>query len=261
MEIGVLGGAGVAGSVTVDELRRRGHTVRALSRRSGFDVTTPHRAAQVFEEVDALVDCLNPTRTTAKPARAVLVDGLRETLNLAARHGTRHVVSLSIVGIEQLPVSYYRVKLEQEQVVREAPIAGTVVRATQFPALFDAAWNATRRLGVIPAPGGPVAPIDPRDVAAVLADAVEAGPDGPRSVTVRGPDIVDLRDVARGWKAARGSRRPIVPLPAAGGLFKAIAAGSLVDASIPASSRGWSAWLATRTDATPSSAMIQDAAE
>ncbi len=231
MEIGVLGGAGVAGSAAARELRARGHAVRVLSRRSGFDVTEP--AASALEGLDALVDCLNPSKTTTKAARAVLVDGLRATLQLAADQGVGHVVSLSIVGIDELPIGYYRVKLEQESVVHAAPIPGTVVRATQFPQLFDQAWNATKRLGLIPAPRGPVAPIDPRDVARVLADVVEEGPGGEPVRQIRGREIVDLRQLAQDWKSTQGSKRPVLRFPALGGALKAIARGDLVDESIP----------------------------
>lgn len=244
MEIGVLGGAGVAGTAAADELRARGHTVRVLSRRSGFDVTVPEASVGALEGLDALVDCLNPSKTTTGAARAVLVDGLRATLTAAAEQGVRQVVSLSIIGIDRMPVGYYRVKVEQEAVVHAAPLVGTVLRATQFPALFDQAWGATKRMGVIPAPRGPVAPIDPRDVATALADAVEAGPDGPRSISIRGPEILDLREVAADWKVTRASRRPVLPLPAVGGMLRAIADGDLVDEQLPTGTRGWSEWVA-----------------
>lgn len=234
MKIGVLGGKGVAGGAVAAELTARGHDVVVLSRRSGFDATDPAGSAAALAGLDALVDALNPSKTTERATRALLVDGLRGVLEAAAAAGVRHVVSLSIVGIDDLPFGYYRVKLEQERLVQDGPLPGTVVRATQFPALFDQAWGATKRLGVILAPRGPVAPIDPRDVAVVIANAVEAGPEqaGTR-VQVRGAEIVDLRDYARRWKQATGSRRPIVALPAVGGALKAVARGDLVDESIP----------------------------
>lgn len=238
MRIGILGGKGVAGSAVAAELEARGHDVVVLSRRTGFDVTDASASATALTGVDALVDTLNPSKTTESATRALLVDGLRATLDAAAAAGVRHVVSLSIVGIDDLPLGYYRVKLEQEALVQAGPIPGTVVRATQFPELFDQAWNATARLGVIPAPRGPVAPIETRDVAVVIADAVEAGPPAAGArVQVRGAEIVDLRDYAKRWKQAHGSRRPILPLPAIGGALKAIARGDLVDPAIPTPSR------------------------
>ncbi|MBO9532239.1 MAG: SDR family oxidoreductase [Solirubrobacteraceae bacterium] len=243
MHVGVLGGTGVAGSATVAALERRGDAVRVLSRRKGFDVTAPSPAP--LAGLDALVDCLNPSKTTAAAARAVLVDGLRETLAIAVGVGVGHVASLSIVGIDHLGLGYYRVKLEQEQVVAESGIPATILRATQFPDLFDLAWGATKRLGVIPAPRGAVAPIDPRDVGERLAELVEAGPpaDALQREAIRGPQVVDLRQVAHDWKRVRGSRRPLLPVPAFGALG-AVARGDLVDESAPTSEHGWDAWLA-----------------
>lgn len=239
MKIGVLGGTGTGGSAAVRELLERGHDVRVLSRGTGFDVTAPEASPGKLDGLEVLVDCLQPSKTSAKAARAVLVDGLGRTLNAAAAAGVGHVVSLSIVGIDGLPFSYYRIKLEQEVLVRSGPVPGTVVRATQFPALFDQAWGATKPLGTIPAPRGLVAPIAPDDMAVALVDAVEAGPGG-GDRQIRGAEIVDLRQVASDWKRARGSRRPVVPLPAVGGALKAVAAGDLVDEAIPAAPRGWS---------------------
>lgn len=233
MKVGVLGGTGTAGSAVAAALQDRGHDVVVLSRSTGFDATSPEAGASALTGLDALVDTLQPAKTTTKASRGLLVDGLRRTLELAADAGVGHVVSLSIVGIDALPLGYYRVKLEQEAVVRASRVPGTVVRATQFPQLFDQAFGATKALGVIPAPRGPVAPIDPRDVGEVIADAVDRGPAAGPLVQVRGADIVDLRDVARDWKRAHGSRRPVLPLPAVGAALKAIARGDLVDAAIP----------------------------
>lgn len=250
MRIGILGGKGTAGRAVAVELKARGHDVVVLSRRTGFDATDAAASTPALSGIDALVDTLNPSKTTEAATRALLVDGLRQTLEAASAAGVRHVVSLSIVGIDHLPLGYYRVKLEQEALVQSAPIPGTVVRATQFPELFDQAWGATKRLGVIPAPRGPIAPIQTRDVAVVIADAVEAGPTAAGArVQVRGAEIVDLRDYAKRWKRAHGSRRPILPLPALGGALKAIARGDLVDPSIPTPGRAPAAAATDKTEA------------
>jgi uncharacterized protein YbjT (DUF2867 family) len=246
MEIGVLGGRGVAGSAAVAELERRGHTVRVLSRATGFDVTADPVATEPLRGLDAIVETLNPSKTTTAAARAVLVDGVRRTLEAASAAGVKHVVSLSIVGTQAIPIGYYRVKNEQEAVVQGGPVPATIVRGTQFPQLFDAAWSATRKIGFIPALRGTVAPLDPRDLAVALADAVEAGPDGPREVELRGPEIFELTDLARSWKAANGSKRPVLRLPNVLAATRVIASGALANPAVPAATRTWSDWLAAR---------------
>jgi uncharacterized protein YbjT (DUF2867 family) len=246
MEIGVLGGRGVAGSAAVAELERRGHTVRVLSRATGFDVTADPVPTEPLAGLGALVETLNPSKTTTAASRAVLVDGVTRALRAGAAAGVGHVVSLSIVGIHDIPIGYYRVKVEQEAAVKAGPIPATIVRGTQFPQLFDAAWNATRRLGFIPALRGTVAPLDPRDLAVALVDAVEAGPDGPSEVELRGPEIIEIADLARSWKAATGSKRPVLRIPNIARATRVIASGALADLAVPAATRTWSGWLATR---------------
>lgn len=238
-----MGGRGIAGSEAAAALERRGHEVRVLARSTGVDVTTGAGVDDALTGLEAVVDCLGVEKASERAARPVLVDGLRSTLDRAAHLGVGHVVSLSIVNCDRIPMSYYRAKVAQEAVVRAAPMPGTVLRATQFPQLLDRAWRATRSAGVILAPSGLISPLDPRDVGEALADAVEAGPDGPPLRQLCGPEDLQVGAAARTWRAARGSRRPILAVPAVGGALRALAAGLFVDPSASRGTRTFAAWL------------------
>jgi uncharacterized protein YbjT (DUF2867 family) len=237
--IGILGGTGTAGRALARELAGRGHTVVVLSRHGErpVDVTRPDGLAAALAGLDAVVDTLDGPRLNPAP---VLVDGLRNVTAAAAAAGVRHLVSLSIVGIERVPIGYYRAKLAQEAVLREGPVPATVVRATQFHGLIGAAFAATARYGVLPTGRLPLQPVDPRDVAVALAEAVEAGP-GRDGDAIAGPEILRLHELARIWSAARGIRRLPVPVPALGPL-RAVARGALVDASVPRGTRTFAEW-------------------
>ena len=239
----MLGGSGTAGSQAVAALERRGHEVRVLARSTGLDVATGAGMDAALAGLDTLVDCLGVKKATERAARPVLVDGLRSTLLRAAHLGVGHVVSLSILNCDRIPMGYYRAKLAQEEVIRTAPLPGTVLRATQFPQLLDRAWRSTRLAGIIAAPGGLLSPLDPRDVGERLADAVEAGPDGPPRLQLCGPEDLQVRDIAHAWRAANRSRRPVVPVPAVGGALRALAAGLFVDTDAPRGTRTFAAWL------------------
>lgn len=246
MRVGVLGGRGTAGREVVAALERRGHEVRVLARSTGVDVTTGAGVDANLVGLDALVDCLGVKKASERAARPVLVDGLRATLERAAHLDIGHVVSLSIINCDRIPMSYYRAKVAQEDIVRAAPLPGTVLRATQFHQLLDQVWRATSPAGVIPAPRGLLAPLDPRDVGEALADAVEAGPDGPPLRRLCGPEDLTVSAAARTWRTASGSRRPILLLPAVGGALRALAAGLFVDPSAPRGTRTFAAWLSER---------------
>src|SRR4051794_27314108 len=245
MRIGVLGATGTAGSAAVKELRSRGHEVLALGRRGAdrhIDVVSGEGLGEAFAGLDAVVDCLNAKGTKDAVVRPVLIDGVRAALAAAASAGVGHAVSLSIVGCARVPLAYYKVKVEQEEIVRPAALPSTVVRATQFPQLVDFTLGATRRLGIIPAPPLVLQPVDPADVAIALAEVVERGPGA--EVAVGGPEVLELRAMAHAWRAARGSRRPVVPVPALGAALTAVAAGALTDPAAARGARTWADYLA-----------------
>jgi uncharacterized protein YbjT (DUF2867 family) len=51
-----------------------------------------------------------------------------------------HLVYISIVGIDRVPMSYYRVKLEEERLVESSGLAWTILRATR-----STIWSASLR--------------------------------------------------------------------------------------------------------------------
>src|SRR4051812_33073161 len=200
MRVGVLGATGTAGSAVAAELRTRGHDVVALGRRGAdrhVDVVSGGGLDDAFAGLDAIVECLNAKGTKPAVVRPVLIDGVRAALAAAARAGVGHAVSLSIVGCDRVPYGYYRVKGEQEEVVRAAALPTTVVRATQFHQLIDFTLGSTKRLGIIPAPPLVLQPVDPADVAIALAEVVERGPGA--DAAIGGPEVLELRDVAHAW--------------------------------------------------------------
>ena len=256
MDISVIGGTGTAGRATVAALVARGHTVRALSRSAPaagvlppgvahhvVDVGSGSGLRSALDGTEVVVECVNAPPAHAAP---VLVDGVGRALAAAADAGVAHWVSLSVVGADRVPGRYYAAKLAQEAAVAQAAGVDTsLLRATQFPQLLDLVWASAWRTGVVPAPRGSLAPVDPRDLAEVLCDVAERGP-GPR-LEVGGPEAQPIAALARAWRRARGSRRPVLPVPALNAYLRAVAAGGLLPA--PGAARGvrtFDAWLRER---------------
>jgi uncharacterized protein YbjT (DUF2867 family) len=223
VNIAVPGGTGTLGRAVVGELVGRGHDVRVLSRRTPrrppagstyheVDLATGAGLDAALAGVDAVVDAVN-ARGSGRKATTVLVDGTRRLLDAEAREGVGQHVEISIVGIDAVPLSYYRAKLAQERIVEGGPVPWSIVRATQFHELLDEIFATTARAGIVPVTGVPLAPVDPRFVARVLADAAEAGPGG-RLAPVAGPRSAALGELAREWARLRHRRvLPLLPLP------------------------------------------------
>src|SRR5471030_2586125 len=116
MRIAVAGGTGTIGRRIAVALSRDGHEVRALRRGAAqypVDLTTGSGLEAALVGCDVVIDASNGP--PSRKARAVLVEGSRRLLEVEARAGVRHHVCVSIVGIEDVPMGYYRVKLEQER--------------------------------------------------------------------------------------------------------------------------------------------------
>ncbi|MFZ0004087.1 MAG: NAD(P)H-binding protein, partial [Trebonia sp.] len=165
MRIAIAGGTGTLGRPVAAELSERGHEVRVLSRHAPeyqVDLTTGAGLAAALDGCQVVVDASSsPPRTAA----AVLVAGNRRLLDAGREAGVEHHVCVSIVGCDRLPIGYYRVKTEQEDVVVQGPVPWTIVRATQFHELIAGFFGAAARYGVVPAPRGVLQPIAAADAA------------------------------------------------------------------------------------------------
>jgi uncharacterized protein YbjT (DUF2867 family) len=253
VNIAVPGGTGTLGRTVAADLAARGHDVRVLSRTPPrrplpdcthyeIDLATGAGLGGALAGVDTVIDASN-TAGNGRKAAAVLVGGSRRLLEAEAGAGVGHHVAISIVGVDVVPLSYYRAKLAQERLVETGPVPWSIVRATQFHELLDWLFGATARAGIVPANRFPVAPVDPHVVATVLADAAEAGPGG-RLAPVAGPQVRPLGELARAWARARERRAIALTLPLPGRMGRALRSGALVpgEEAVPGGA-GFGEWL------------------
>jgi len=229
MKTAIIGGTGTLGSLVLAELTQRGHDVRALSRSAPeyrVDLTTGEGLEAALAGCDVVVDASNDS---SRHAADILVGGSRRLLAAEQAAGVKHHVCISIVGCEQAPMGYYRVKTEQEQVAIHGPVPCSVVRATQFHELVLGALTAGGRWRVLPVPRARVQPIACAEVAGVVADIAEGSP-GKERIQVAGPQVTEARDLARTWRSVTGRRVALVPVAVPGKLGRALRAGVLTTA-------------------------------
>jgi uncharacterized protein YbjT (DUF2867 family) len=227
MRIAVIGGTGTLGRHVCAELAARGHEVRAVGRSSpGFpvDLTTGDGLSAALDGCTAVVDASNAT--SSKRAAQVLVEGSRRLLAAEQQARVGHHVCISIVGCERVPMGYYKVKVEQEGVVRQGGVPYTIVRATQFHELVAAALGAAGKYRVLPVPNLQLQTVAAAEVARVVAD-VAAGPPGRNRVQVAGPEVNSARELAHTWRSVTGRPALLVPLPVPGKLGRTLRDGGL----------------------------------
>lgn len=216
MRIAVAGGTGVVGRRVVDAVRADGHEAVVLSRSTGVDLTTGAGLDAALDGADAVVDTSNVSTLSADASVRFFRAATGNLVAAAARAGTRHLVLLSIVGIDRMPHDYYAGKLAQEQVVEAAAVPWTILRATQFHE-FAAQLYERARIGPLHvAPRARVQPVAAREVGAHLA-AVAAGAAQGRAADLAGPREERLDDMVKAYARRTGHRGwiPSVSLPGA----------------------------------------------
>ncbi|MFV8053272.1 SDR family oxidoreductase [Mycobacterium sp. 48b] len=215
MRIAVAGATGNIGARVVAALRGAGHEVVPISRSAGVDLSTGEGLDAALTGVQAVVDAISAPPTDRDSTVDYLGTATGNLLAAEDRAGVAHHVLLSIVGIHGIEGNpHYAGKREQEKLIEAGPVPWTIVPATQFHDFAEMVVSWTEQEGPdgLTAPIAPllVQPIDPDDVAAVLAEVVVGDPQG-RHVDVAGPQTQDLVDMARRTLAARGREVTLVP--------------------------------------------------
>ncbi|AYV49613.1 NmrA family transcriptional regulator [Caulobacter flavus] len=233
MNIVVAGGTGCVGSKLVEILRRQGHEARVAARTAGVDVLTRQGLDEVMVGADVVVDVLNSPSFDDAPAMAFFETSSRNILEAAAAEGVKHYLALSIVGCERLQASgYFRAKLAQERLIREAGVPYSILRSTQFFEFLDRVVEDSLDGDVVRLAPARVQFIAAGDVAAALADITGRAPAND-TIEVAGPDPFRLDDLVRRFLAARQDGRAVVADPQALYFGAPLTDETLIAGSIP----------------------------
>jgi uncharacterized protein YbjT (DUF2867 family) len=226
MTVAIVGGTGMLGRQVAAELEARGHKVRVLSRHAPdyrVDLATGDGLAPALAGCDVVIDASN---TSSRKPAGILVDGSRRLLEAEQAAGVKHHVCVSMVGCDQVPMSYFRVKAEQERVVSQGTVPWSIVRSTQFHELVGTVIAAAGRWRVLPMPRGVLQPVACADAARAVAGVAEGAPLN-RCFTVAGPEVSEVRDLARTWRKITGHRAALMPMPVPGTVGRALRSGTL----------------------------------
>jgi len=226
----VTGATGTLGRRVVGAATAAGHHVLAMSRRPHVGYTGVHWSQADLlsgSGIDAAVDGTDViVHCATQGTRDKDVTSMEHLLAAARRAGVKNIVHVSIVGIDRIPLPYYRTKLRVEKALETSGLPHTVLRATQFHDLIETTFSFQRFSPVVwTVRGVRFQPIDTRDVAARLVELVDAEPAG-RAPDIGGPEVHSHADLARMYLAARGGRRSVVRLPAPGRIVAGIRSGA-----------------------------------
>jgi uncharacterized protein YbjT (DUF2867 family) len=250
----VTGGTGTLGRHVVRRLRDRGAHVRVLTRGAarieggvGFltgNLLSGEGIADAVEGVDTVIHCAGESRGDELAARN-LVDA-------AKRAARPHVVFISVVGAERVPVSsrldqmmfgYFAMKKHAEEIVATSGLPWTTLRATQFYDLVFKAVEALSRLPIVPSVSGlAFQPIDSEEVAARLV-GLALGPAVGLVSDMAGPRTYSMGELLQEYLSAAHLRRWVLPLWLPGKAARAVRAGANLSPSHAVGRRSWEDFL------------------
>jgi uncharacterized protein YbjT (DUF2867 family) len=231
MDVLVTGGTGRLGRRLIQPLQEAGHTVKQMSRRGTGpggvrgDLATGRDLGTALAGAEVVVHAASDAQ--GDPWQ-VDVAGTRRLVQAVDRDRLRHLVYVSIVGVDRIPYGYYRAKFAAEQVLLASGLPVTLLRVTQFHDFVDFLLDTARRGPVLPVPmGWRLQPVDVGEVAQHVVDVVGRPPSG-GVVEYGGPEDVAAADLARAWAAARAPGAHVVATPVPGKLGAAIRDGAAV---------------------------------
>jgi uncharacterized protein YbjT (DUF2867 family) len=239
----------------VRRLRDAGCDVRVFARAAGKaedgvrfvtgDLLSDTDVGAAVDGVATIIHCAGSTKgdeiTTQKLVKA------------AARAGRPHLVYISVVGTDRMPVSgaidrmmfgYFDMKRKAEQVVASSGLPWTTVRATQVHDLILMVLEKLTKPPVVVVPSGVAfQPVDADEVAARLVELALGQPSG-LVPDFAGPRVYAMADLVRGYLGAVHRRRLLLPIRLPGEAARALRAGANLAPERAVGTSTWEAFLA-----------------
>jgi len=251
----VTGATGTLGRFVVPRLLETGVKLRVLSRRSREDadgvefvtgdLSTGEGIEAAVTGTEIIVHCAGTSKGDE--------DKARHLVRAASRAGARHLVFISVVGADRVPIAsaidramfgYFGAKLGAERVITDSGLPWTTLRATQFYESLPIVARQMAKMPVIPVPAGVrFQPVDAGEVATRLVELTLGTPAG-LVPDMAGPRIYGLADLLRGYLQARGKHRAMVPVRLPGAAARAVRAGANLAPDRAVGHRTWEEFLA-----------------
>lgn len=239
----ITGGTGFVGSAVIDELLTRGYRVHALTHRKTVEktgVTNFHGGLSDTTAIDAglagcqaVVHLVGIIRETKEQTfERIHVDGTKHVLARAQAAGVRRFIYLSALGAKADSASrYLTTKFAAEQAVRESGLDWTIFRPSVIHGpkgefvnmVADFALGRAMPYVFMPYFGvgltghtsKKLQPVDVRDVARAVADAVDRPELAGQTINLVGSQVVDWRQLYQViGETVTDTPRPSVGIPA-----------------------------------------------
>ena len=258
----VVGGSGVLGSAVVHTLQKQPVNFLIGSRNqikkdsysrvnqlmdvpwTPIDLVTQAGLSEALAGVDTVIHLASAPGKIGREFAEIVIT--RNLLKAVRQSDVKHLIYISIVGVDKIQYGYYKAKREAEVLIQESRVPYSILRATQFHDLIDFAIG---KLMSLPVGFMPKKLLDqPIDVAPVAHELYRLGQSGAQQTILNlgGPEVHDMGTMTQLWMKYRHVAKPIIPIPIIGGVMKSFATGEHICPEKAVGSTTWEEYLAKR---------------
>lgn len=170
----------------------------------------------------------------------------KNLLNSIEKANVKHLVYISIVGIDRIPFSYYEGKLECERLIEASGIPYTILRATQFHDLVDAVTSKLLTLPIAVVPKAlKIQPIQVEAVAEELNKIVQRSPLN-STYNLGGKRVYNIGEIVDSLLKARRQKKLVLGMPVIGKVMKAFAEGKNTCDAMSSTSTTWEEYVSNK---------------
>ncbi|WP_309128792.1 NAD(P)H-binding protein [Microbacterium sp.] len=223
----VTGGTGTIGRHVVRMLREANRDVRVLTRH-------PRESAEGLQHVAGdtvkgigLAAALAGVETVLHLAGGAKGDDIaaRHLVDAAKQAGVRHLVLVSVIGADRMPIGYFRMKAAAENAFEGSGIPFTILRVAQLHDFVLPIVRSMARMPLAPAPRGlRFEPVGVVEVARRLTDIALDAPAG-HVADLAGPEVLDIADLIATFNESQGRRRRLLRFGLPGAIGRAYRSG------------------------------------
>ena len=213
MKIVVIGGTGLIGSKLVTKLEEHGHVALAAAPNTGVNTLTGEGLDEALVGAAVVVDVSNSPSFEDDAVMEFFETSTRNLLKAEAAAGVGHHVALSVVGTDRLTESgYFRAKVVQEKLIKDASIPYSIVHATQFYEFMKSIADAATDGDTVRLPPALIQPMAAEDVAGAVGRITVGSPVN-GTIEIAGPDQFPLVELVRRRLSDLGDPREVVTDP------------------------------------------------
>ena len=226
----MTGSTGQLGSALLNQLKGSDYKVKITSRRKPermghfewvySDLLSGEGLEEVVKDVDVII---HAATSPTKNSKNIEVTGFENFLS-KLKH-IKHFIYPSIVGIEEIPLKYYKLKYEAEELLKNSSIPYTIVRATQFHGFVENLLLSKPLFNRYVIPGSiKFQSVSVDEFAKHLIDLINKDPQG-RTDDFGGPVIMTLREMAELKIKINNETNKILSISLPGKLYKSFRDG------------------------------------